>query len=190
MRITQQFKFLTAALLALTGIAFAALAAHSPAISSAACAESSGGGLSIPSSDCTPTKRAKLVRGIAVAPTTAPPEVKAVIKAANKIRLKPYIYGGGHGKWKDKGYDCSGSVSYALHGGDLLSSPMPSGSFVKWQKPGVGRWISTYANGGHMFMTVAGLLFDTSAMSSNKGNRWSKSMRDTSGFKVRHPAGF
>jgi len=175
--------------MAITGLAFAVLAAQSPGTSQAACAQTSGGGMSMPSSNCAVIKKAKLVNGVAVAPTKAPAAVKDIITAANKIRLKPYIYGGGHAKWHDKGYDCSGSVSFALHGADILSSPMPSGSFMNWEKPGVGKWVTTYANGGHIFMTVAGLLFDTSNMSGNDGNRWSKSMRDTSGFKVRHPAG-
>jgi hypothetical protein len=101
----------------------------------------------------------------------------------------PYRYGGGHGRWKDTGYDCSGSVSYALHGGGLLDASMPSGGFTSWGESGPGKWITTYANGGHMYMVVAGLRFDTSGR-SRTGSRWQKSMRSSSGFTVRHPEGF
>ena len=83
----------------------------------------------------------------------------------------PYIYGGGHGKWEDAGYDCSGSVSYALHFGGLLEASMPSGGFMNWGEPGAGQWITIYANGGHAYMTVAGLRFDTSGRTKS-GSRW------------------
>jgi peptidoglycan hydrolase-like protein with peptidoglycan-binding domain len=126
--------------------------------------------------------------GLAVAPAEAPEAVKRVIAAANEIAKTPYRYGGGHGSWKDSGYDCSGSVSYALHGGDLLDSPMPSGSFTSWGDAGAGRWITIYANGGHMYMTVAGLRFDTSGR-ARSGSRWQRDMRPDSGYTVRHPAG-
>ena len=109
--------------------------------------------------------------------------MKRVIRAANRIVKKPYVYGGGHKPFRqiwrklDRGYDCSGSVSYALRAAGLLRYPMPSGSFVRWQKPGLGKWITVYANGGHMYMVIAGLSFDTSNMSSTGGNRWSTSIR-------------
>lgn len=135
-----------------------------------------------------PVGRAKLLaNGLAVAPSDAPQEVKDVIAAANEIATKPYIYGGGHGKWIDRGYDCSGSVSYALHGGGLLDSSMPSGGFMNWEQPGKGQWITTYAHGSHMYMVVAGLRFDTSGADPS---RWQSDMRSSSGFTVRHPAGF
>ena len=137
--------------------------------------------------DCKPIKEARLVRGRAIAPDTAPARVKRVIAWANKIRNKPYVYGGGHSSRKSRGYDCSGSVSYALHGGRFLGSPMPSGGYINWKKRGRGRWITTYANGGHMYMVVAGLSFDTSNMRSTGGNRWSSSIRSSRGFSVRHP---
>ena len=126
--------------------------------------------------------------GLAIPPAGAPQVVKDVIEAGNRIASKPYRYGGGHGKWEDSGYDCSGSVSYALHGGDLLDSPMPSGSFTSWGARGKGEWITIYAHGGHMYMVVAGLRFDTSGRAQT-GSRWQKAMRSPSGFTVRHPKG-
>ena len=126
--------------------------------------------------------------GLAVAPAEAPPAVQAVIAAGNRIAKTPYIYGGGHGKWEDAGYDCSGSVSFALHGGGLLDASMPSGGFMNWGAAGPGQWITIYANGGHMYMVIAGLRFDTSGRAS-KGTRWQADMRPTSGYSVRHPPG-
>jgi len=126
--------------------------------------------------------------GLAIPPAGAPAKVKAVIAAANEIAHKPYRYGGGHGSWKDSGYDCSGSVSYALHGGGLLKSPMPSGSFTSWGDAGEGEWITLYAHGGHIYMTVAGLRFDTSGRAKT-GSRWQSAPRSPSGFTVRHPEG-
>jgi peptidoglycan hydrolase-like protein with peptidoglycan-binding domain len=124
--------------------------------------------------------------GTATAPASAPQQVKDIIAAGNEIHDKPYKYGGGHGRWKDSGYDCSGSVSYALYGGGLLDESMPSGSFESWGEPGKGSWVTIYANGGHMFMVVAGLRFDTSGA---EPSRWQADMRSPSGYKVRHPAG-
>jgi hypothetical protein len=125
---------------------------------------------------------------LAVAPAGAPPQVVQIIAAANEIAGKPYRYGGGHGKWDDTGYDCSGSVSYALHGAGLLDEAMPSGSFTSWGEAGEGQWVTIYANGGHMYMTVAGLRFDTSARRS-VGGRWTEESRSGSGYTVRHPEG-
>ena len=123
--------------------------------------------------------------GLATAPALAPPQVQAVIAAGNKIATMPYIYGGGHGDWEDDGYDCSGSVSYALHGGGMLDASMPSGGFMKWGDPGPGQWITIYANGGHMYMVVAGLRFDTSG--ARGGSRWQPaSERNGKGYAVRH----
>ncbi len=126
--------------------------------------------------------------GLAVAPASAPPQVQAVIAAGNKIATMPYIYGGGHGKWEDAGYDCSGSVSYALHGAGLLDASMPSGGFMKWGAPGPGQWITVYANPGHMYMTVAGLRFDTSGR-ARAGTRWQKDPRPTQNYVISHPPG-
>jgi peptidoglycan hydrolase-like protein with peptidoglycan-binding domain len=125
--------------------------------------------------------------GTATAPASAPPEVQAIIAAGNEIASKPYRYGGGHTrKWKDSGYDCSGSVSYALHGAGLLDTPMPSGNFETWGDAGPGQWVTIYARGDHMYMIVAGLRFDTSGA---KPSRWQTSKRSSKGFVVRHPTG-
>ncbi|HEY1538496.1 MAG TPA: peptidoglycan-binding domain-containing protein [Solirubrobacteraceae bacterium] len=127
--------------------------------------------------------------GLAVIPALAPPAIQQVIAAGNKIAKLPYIYGGGHGKWEDTGYDCSGSVSYALHGGGLLATPMASGNFENWGDAGPGQWITLYANGGHIFAVIAGLRFDTSGQSS-AGTRWQTPMRPSKGYVVRHPVGW
>jgi peptidoglycan hydrolase-like protein with peptidoglycan-binding domain len=126
--------------------------------------------------------------GKAIAPAGAPPQVAAIIAAANEIEGKPYKYGGGHGRWDDSGYDCSGSVSYALHGAGLLEDALPSGGFTGWGDAGEGQWVTIYANAGHMYMTVAGLRFDTSARRS-VGGRWTTESRPAKGYTVRHPAG-
>jgi cell wall-associated NlpC family hydrolase len=128
--------------------------------------------------------------GKAIAPSSAPAEVKAVIDAANRIAGKPYKYGGGHGRWEDSGYDCSGSESYALHGGGFVRSALTSSDFERWGSAGKGTWITSYANSGHSFLVVAGLRFDTGWNNSGQGPRWSEQMRPTSGYVVRHPAGF
>jgi hypothetical protein len=134
-------------------------------------------------------KRAEVIStGEAAAPFDAPQIVIDVVQAANQIALTPYRWGGGHGAWRDKGYDCSGSVSFALAAAGLLSSPLDSTRFMSYGAPGKGRWITIYANAGHAWMTVAGLRFDTGGLSS--GTRWQASMRSTSGFVARHPAGF
>jgi hypothetical protein len=126
--------------------------------------------------------------GTATAPVLAPPPIIAMINAGNQIATKPYIYGGGHGKWDDAGYDCSGSVSYALHGAGLLETAMPSGSFESWGDPGPGQWVTLYANGGHIYAVIAGLRFDTSGR-SGAGTRWQSDMRSGKGYVVRHPTG-
>ncbi|MCO5316565.1 MAG: hypothetical protein M9938_10465 [Solirubrobacterales bacterium] len=169
------------------------LAALAPAAADAAtCDTGATGGISLSANNCKPIKKARLVNGKAIAPASAPAKVKQVIEAANRIRTKRYIYGGGHGLSKklDRGYDCSGSVSYALRAAGFITSPMPSGSFINWKNRGAGRWITTYANGGHMYMVVAGLRFDTSAMRGNGNNRWTKEMRSSGGFSVRHPGNY
>jgi peptidoglycan hydrolase-like protein with peptidoglycan-binding domain len=126
--------------------------------------------------------------GLAIAPEDAPDVVKRVIAAGNEIARKPYKYGGGHGRWDDSGYDCSGSVSYALHGGDLVKRPAPSSGYFGWGESGEGQWITIYTKASHMYMVVAGLRFDTSGR-SRAGTRWQADMRDTSGYRARHPAG-
>jgi cell wall-associated NlpC family hydrolase len=126
--------------------------------------------------------------GLAHAPASAPSEVQEIIAAGNKIASKPYKYGGGHGRWRDSGYDCSGSVSYALHGADLLDSPLDSTGFMSWGERGKGDWVTVYGNAGHAYMVVAGIRFDTSA-SKRFGSRWSEKMRSSRGYRVRHPEG-
>lgn len=135
-----------------------------------------------------PVGRARLLaNGTAVAPADAPAAVKAVIAAGNRIATKPYRYGGGHGRWEDVGYDCSGSVSYALHGGGLIDTQLNSSGFMSWGSSGGGRWITVYGNPGHAYMVVAGLRFDTSGATPS---RWQSDMRSSSGYAVRHPRGF
>ena len=149
----------------------------------------SSGGISSGTSACAPTAKAKIVNGKAIAPVNAPARVKAVIAAANRIESKPYIYGGGHARWNDSGYDCSGSVSYALHGGDFLDSPLPSTGFYRWEQAGLGRWITVFASGGHAYAVIAGLRWDTS-MTPGNGPGWSAQMRSRAGYVARHPAHF
>lgn len=117
-----------------------------------------------------------------------PIRVRRVIAAASRIAHTPYRYGGGHGSFSDSGYDCSGSVSYALHGGGLLGSPLDSSALMSWGSPGRGRWITVYAHGGHSFMVVHGRRFDTTGRGAT-GSRWQRSMRSTAGYVARHPAG-
>ncbi len=139
-----------------------------------------------------PPGKAILVNGRAIPPADAPPAVKRVIAAANKIRTKPYIYGGGHARWWDAGYDCSGAVSFALRGAGLIDTPMPSGSLAGWGSAGKGRWITVYANGGHAYAIIAGLRWDTAGTTSGTGPRWHKSLgAQASGpFTSRHPEGY
>jgi hypothetical protein len=138
------------------------------------------------------TSKAIIVRGRAIAPLDAPAAVKKVIAAANKIRAKPYVWGGGHARWWDAGYDCSGAVSYALHGGALLSSPLPSGPMETWGRAGPGRWITVYANAGHAYAVIAGLRWDTAGNTSGTGPRWHESLAAAAGgtFIARHPEGY
>jgi hypothetical protein len=127
--------------------------------------------------------------GHAIAPESAPQEVKDAIAAANRIVGKPYKYGGGHGRWNDSGYDCSGAMSYALHGAGLLNRQLTSGDFMSWGRAGKGTWITIYATGGHGFLKIAGLRFDTGWNNAGRGPRWSEQMRPTDGYTVRHPRG-
>jgi hypothetical protein len=139
--------------------------------------------------------------GTAAAPADAPPQVQQAIFAANRIVGKPYIYGGGHRSFKSAGYDCSGTVSYALHGGGLLKSPLDSGSFMSWGERGPGLWITVFTNPGHAYAMIAGLRLDTSAagvtrqntrnaLAFQSGPRWRPVLRDSHGYKQRHPLGF
>jgi peptidoglycan hydrolase-like protein with peptidoglycan-binding domain len=150
--------------------------------------EDTTAGASTPAATTPGSKATIGADGLAVAPADAPDAVKQFIAAGNAIAKKPYIYGGGHGKWEDKGYDCSGSVSYALHGASLLDAPLPSGSFTSWGEKGPGQWITLYAKGSHMYAVVAGLRFDTSGRAED-GSRWHTSSRSSSGYTVVHPPG-
>ena len=135
-----------------------------------------------------PGQEAELIsESEASAPASAPQAVKEVIAAANAIADTPYIWGGGHGSFESSGYDCSGAVSYALHGGGLLESPLDSTGLTTWGEPGPGRWITVYGNSGHAWMVVAGLAFDTSG---GAGPRWHNPWPNSpEGFIARHPAG-
>ena len=127
--------------------------------------------------------------GTATPPANAPTAVRRAIKAANKIHTRPYVWGGGHGSFKSRGYDCSGSVSYVLHHAGLLSgSARPSGGFTNWGFAGSGRWVTVYANSGHMWLKVAGLRFDTTDRERD-GTRWHRDIRSSAGYAVRHPGG-
>jgi peptidoglycan hydrolase CwlO-like protein len=126
--------------------------------------------------------------GSASAPANAPAAIKAAVAAGNRIRSTPYIWGGGHGSFSDRGYDCSGSVSYVLHAAGILSSPMASGPLMSWGSPGPGKWITIYSNPGHVWMTVGGLRFDTSGRSGT-GSRWQNGANGGGGFTVRHYPG-
>jgi cell wall-associated NlpC family hydrolase len=129
-----------------------------------------------------------LKNGIALPPIEAPEPVRQIIEAGNSIARTPYLWGGGHGKWLDKGYDCSGSISYALAAAGLLNGPLDSGRLMGWGAPGAGRWVTIYANPGHVYLVVAGVRFDTSGQRST-GSRWQSAMRPGGGFVARHPPG-
>jgi peptidoglycan hydrolase-like protein with peptidoglycan-binding domain len=125
----------------------------------------------------------------AVAPADAPPEIQEMIDAGNHIVGKPYKYGGGHGRWEDSGYDCSGTVSYVLHAAGMLSSPLTSGGLESWGSRGRSSWATVYANSGHAYIIIAGLRLDTSGDSSGTGPRWHTDLRSGSGYVVRHWSG-
>ncbi len=126
--------------------------------------------------------------GLAIPPADAPAKVQAVIRAGNEIARTPYKWGGGHGLLNDSGYDCSGSVSFTLRKAGLMTASLASGGFMGWGRRGPGRWITIRANGGHAYMVVAGLRFDTSARKVS-GNRWSAAMRSPRGYVAAHPPG-
>jgi cell wall-associated NlpC family hydrolase len=129
-----------------------------------------------------------LPNGIALPPLEAPQAVRQMIEAGNVIARSPYIWGGGHGKWVDRGYDCSGSVSFVLASAGFLQAPLASGPLMSWGAPGRGKWVTIYAHQGHVFMEVAGIRFDTSG-ASQTGSRWQNELRSTAGFVARHPPG-
>ncbi len=137
----------------------------------------------------------KIVNGVAYAPSYAPLRVQKAIWAGNKIRHKPYIWGGGHGAFAAAGYDCSGSVSYILHAAGLLKTPFDSSDFMSWGQSGLGKWITVYTNPSHAFVQIAGIRLDTSAEGDphpamGSGPRWRPTMSSTSGFMARHPSDY
>lgn len=139
-----------------------------------------------------PGSLARYVNGLAAAPMSAPAPVQQAIWAANKIIGLPYIFGGGHASFTSPGYDCSGTVSFALHGGSLLTTPEDSSEFTGWGSHGAGRWIAVFGNSGHAYMDVAGLRLDTSAAddpSNQQGPRWRPLRSGNGGYTVRHPLG-
>jgi cell wall-associated NlpC family hydrolase len=176
---------------------FACMLAAAPAASAQSSAMNGGGAAFQPPPP--PPQKATLVNGRLLAPASAPRRIKRVIAAANQIVEKPYIYGGGHRPYRrgklDRGYDCSGSVSHALHGGGFLRSPLPSGALMSWGRRGPGTWITVYAHASHAYLVVAGFRFDTSmhdpdAPGPATGPRWSKTLRRSSAFVARHPSGY
>jgi hypothetical protein len=189
----KQLLHAATALACLTGVA-----ALAPAAGAQVSTPASGGGAAyVPPPP--PPEKATLVDGRLIAPASAPQRVVRVIEAANRIVEKPYRYGGGHKLYTtgalDSGYDCSGAVSYALYGGRFLRSPLPSGALMSWGRPGVGRWISVYAHGGHAYAVIAGFRFDTSlrdpdAPGPSTGPRWSSKLRRSDAFVARHPGGY
>jgi soluble lytic murein transglycosylase-like protein len=128
--------------------------------------------------------------GLASAPRSAPPAVKAAIAAANSISTTPYVWGGGHGSWYSYGYDCSGAVSFALYGAGLLDTPLTSGSLESYGEPGPGKWITIYASPTHTYAVIAGLRWDTVGDASGSGPRWHIEPPYPEGFVVRHPTGY
>jgi hypothetical protein len=176
-------------------------------VPSAAQAQSTGGAEYVPpppENMVAPGAKATLLPdGTAAAPADAPQEVKDAIWAANRLQEKPYKYGGGHAKVEDSGYDCSGTVSYALHHAGLLKTPLDSGSFMRWGEKGRGQWITVYTNPGHAYAVIAGLRLDTSSYgvttrrslrriarsALERGPRWRPTWRRPRGFAARHPEG-
>lgn len=139
-----------------------------------------------------PGNQAKIVNGLAAAPANAPAAVQDMIWTANAIIGLPYIYGGGHASFIAPGYDCSATVSYAIHGADMLAAPLDSTQFETWGSAARGRWVTIFANGGHAYMVIAGLRLDTSAAddpSGLQGPRWRPLRLSNTGFDVRHPGG-
>jgi hypothetical protein len=159
-------------------------------------ADTGGAPYAPPPASPPPAAGTVLSTGRAVAPAGTPRQVRRIMTAANRLVRKPYRWGGGHrsfGRRLDRGYDCSGAVSYALYGARLLPAPLDSSGLAEFGEPGPGRWVTIYANRSHVFVVVAGLRFDTGghrgAIPSGSGPRWSTEMRSARRFVVRHPEG-
>jgi hypothetical protein len=174
-----------------------------PAVAGAQTSPTGGVQYSDPAPIVAPGAKATLLPdGTAAAPADAPPQVQQAIFAANKLLDKPYKYGGGHAKVEDTGYDCSGTVSYALLAAGLIKSPLDSSSFMRWGQKGRGAWITVFSNPGHAYAVIAGLRLDTSAYgvssriarriarTSERGPRWRPTVRPMRGFVARHPVNF
>jgi hypothetical protein len=187
---------------ALSAVATAFTGGVAAASTQQATATSGGAGLgapatapSTPAHPAVPGFKAKIIHGVAYAPSYAPIQVQRAIWAGNAIRLKPYIYGGGHAKWRDAGYDCSGSVSYVLHAAGLLGVSKDSSEFMVWGTSGLGHWITVFSNPGHAFVQIAGIRLDTSSEGDpnpapGSGPHWRPLLKDTSSFTPSHPANF
>ena len=172
------------------------LALASLALAAASASAVTGGASAPPPPETTPNLTTPLPKAqlspdgkVAVAPASAPLEVQKAIWAANRITNKPYRYGGGHRRFRDSGYDCSGAVSYALRGGKLVRRPLHSSAFMRWGESGRGDWITVYTNPGHAYVVIAGLRFDTSGP-GERGPRWRKGARSSRSYSARHPEGF
>jgi hypothetical protein len=180
--------------LALAGLLLvASLAGAVPAMAQTG-GTGSPGSTTTPTTTTAPSGTAQLQSdGTALAPANAPRQVRKAIAAANRIHTRPYIWGGGHRSFKSRGYDCSGAVSYVLHAAGLLRSPMASGPLTRWGAPGIGSWITVYANSGHAWMTIAGLRYDTSAagesLNQGSGPRWRANTRSGGGYTARFSPG-
>jgi hypothetical protein len=180
--------------LALAGLLLvASLAGAVPAMAQTG-GTGSPGSTTTPTTTTAPSGTAQLQSdGTALPPANAPRQVRKAIAAANRIHTRPYIWGGGHRSFKSRGYDCSGAVSYVLHAAGLLRSPMASGPLTHWGVPGVGSWITVYANAGHAWMTIAGLRYDTSSagesLNQGSGPRWRANMRSGAGYTSRFSPG-
>ena len=175
----------------------AGIIAGSVAVSAAPAAAQTGGATSpapaptAPAPSTMPGVATIQADGSALAPPDAPRQVRKAINAANKIRYKPYLWGGGHRSFKAKGYDCSGAVSFVLHAAGLLKRPLASGPLARsWGSPGVGQWITVYANRGHVYVVIAGLRWDTSAvgepLNAGSGPRWRSTARTTTGYTAKY----
>lgn len=127
--------------------------------------------------------------GLAYPPRRAPLVVKRMIQAGNRLQGKPYKWGGGHAREIDWGYDCSGTTSYVLREAGLLEGSMPSRGFLRYGRPGPGRWVTIYVRDGHVFMTIAGLRLDTGGSGNRTGPRWKPQPRPVKGHVMRHPPG-
>jgi hypothetical protein len=139
-----------------------------------------------------PGRTARYIGGLAAAPMAAPIAVQEIVWAGNQIVGDPYVWGGGHASFSSRGYDCSGTVSFALHGGHLLSIPEDSSEFMRFGSRGLGSWVTVFTNPGHAYMTVAGLRLDTSSAddpSNQQGPRWRPLRPANGGFSIRHPRG-